>query len=89
MEESPGAGVRGKETDCLQSKALALVTGEMALGFVVDGVDNVGVGCGVSCGVGDGDCLLFYILAASKVISGQVPTCDSVHSWQLYSAAQL
>ena len=26
-------------------------------------------------------CLLFYVLATYKVISGQVPTCDSVHSW--------
>ena len=33
--------------------------------------------------------LLFYVLATSKVISGGVPTCDSVHSWQLYSAASL
>ena len=30
--------------------------------------------------------LEFYILAASKVISGQVATRDSAHSWQLYSA---
>ena len=28
----------------------------------------------------------FYILATSHVISGQVPTCDSVHSGRLYSA---
>ena len=28
-------------------------------------------------------CLLFYVLATSKVISGQVPTCDSAHSWRL------
>ena len=30
-------------------------------------------------------------LATSKVIliSEQVPTCDSVHSWQLYSAVPL
>ena len=25
-------------------------------------------------------CLLFYVLAIAKVISGQVPTCDSAHS---------
>ena len=31
--------------------------------------------------------LLFYILAISKVISGWVPTYDSAHSWQLYSAS--
>ena len=24
---------------------------------------------------------LFYILATSKVISGQIQTCDSAHSW--------
>ena len=34
-------------------------------------------------------CLLFYVLAASKVISGQVPSCDSAHSWRFYSAAPL
>ena len=33
--------------------------------------------------------LLFYVLAPSKVISGQVQTCDSAHSWQFYSAAPL
>ena len=33
--------------------------------------------------------LFFYILATSKAISGRVPTCDSVHSWQPYSAAPL
>ena len=33
--------------------------------------------------------LLSYLLATSKVISGWVPTCDSVHSWRLYSAAPL
>ena len=27
--------------------------------------------------------------ATAKVISGQVPTCNSVHLWQLYSAAPL
>ena len=31
-------------------------------------------------------CLLFYILATSEVISGRALTCDSAHSWQLYSA---
>ena len=25
--------------------------------------------------------LLFYVLASSKVISGEVLTCDSAHSW--------
>ena len=30
-----------------------------------------------------------YILAISKVILGWVFTCDSVHSWQLYSAVPL
>ena len=29
------------------------------------------------------------ILATSKVISGQVPTCDGGHSWRFYSAAPL
>ena len=33
--------------------------------------------------------LLFYTLVTSKVISGQELTSDSVHSWQLYSAATL
>ena len=33
--------------------------------------------------------LVFYILPTSKVLSGQVPTCDSAHSWWLYSAALL
>ena len=33
-------------------------------------------------------CLLFYVLATSKVISGGVSTCDSAHSWRLSSAAQ-
>ena len=37
--------------------------------------------------VGLGFCLLFYILATFEVISGWVPTCDSVHSW--YSAVPL
>ena len=34
-------------------------------------------------------CLLFYILVTSKVILGHIPTCDSAHSWWLYSAASL
>ena len=35
-------------------------------------------------------CLLSsYVLVTSKVISGWVPTCDSVHSWWLCSAAPL
>ena len=33
--------------------------------------------------------LLFYVLAKFKVISGRVLPCDSVHSWQLYSAVPL
>ena len=33
--------------------------------------------------------LLFYILTTSKVISAQVLTWHSAHSWQLYSAASL
>ena len=33
--------------------------------------------------------LLFYILATSKVISGQVLTCDSARAWWLYSASPL
>ena len=33
--------------------------------------------------------LEFYILATSKVVSGWIPTCDSVHSCALYSAAPL
>ena len=33
--------------------------------------------------------LLFYVLATCKVISAQVLTCNSAHSWQLYSAAPL
>ena len=32
-------------------------------------------------------CLLFYLLATSKVISRHIPICDSAHSWQLYGAA--
>ena len=37
----------------------------------------------------DGCLLEFDVLTTSKVISGWVPTCDSVHSWRLYSAAPL
>ena len=33
--------------------------------------------------------LEFYILLTSKVISGRVQTCNSVHSWWFYSAAPL
>ena len=33
--------------------------------------------------------LEFYVLATSKVISGWVLTCDSVHSWWLYSDSPL
>ena len=33
--------------------------------------------------------LEFYILATSEVMSGLVPTCDSVHRWRIYSAASL
>ena len=33
--------------------------------------------------------LEFYILAASKVISGWVLTCDSIESWRLHSVAPL
>ena len=32
-------------------------------------------------------CLLLYVLATSKVISGQLPTCECVHSVRLYSVA--
>ena len=32
---------------------------------------------------------LFYVLATSKVISGLIPTCNSVHSLRLNSAAPL
>ena len=31
--------------------------------------------------------LEFYVLAISKVISGEVSTCDSAHSWGIYNAA--
>ena len=34
-------------------------------------------------------CLLSYVLATCKVISEGVSTCDSVHSWWLYSADPL
>ena len=33
--------------------------------------------------------LEFYTLTTFKVISGQVPTCGSAHSWRLYSAAPM
>ena len=33
--------------------------------------------------------LELYVLATSKVISGQLPTFDSAHPWRLYSAAPL
>ena len=33
--------------------------------------------------------LKVYILATSKFISGQVPTCDSAHSWLRYSTTAL
>ena len=33
--------------------------------------------------------LQFYVLVTSEVIPGQVPTRESVHSWQPYSAAPL
>ena len=35
------------------------------------------------------DCWIFFFLATSKVPSGWAPTCDSGHSWQLYSVAPL
>ena len=31
----------------------------------------------------------FYVLATCNEISGRVLTCDSEHSWRLYSAAFL
>ena len=34
-------------------------------------------------------CLLFYVLATSKVISEWASTCDSAHSWWLNSASPL
>ena len=34
-------------------------------------------------------CLLFYILAISKVTSAWVLTCASAHLWQPYSAVSL
>ena len=34
-------------------------------------------------------CLLIYILATSKVILGRVLTCNSAHSWHLFSDASL
>ena len=39
----------------------------------------------VDMGEGEEDfvCLLFAVLATSKVISGRVPTCDNAHSWRL------
>ena len=33
--------------------------------------------------------LLFYVLATYQVMSGEVPTCGSVHSWRFYGAASL
>ena len=39
--------------------------------------------------VGVGWLLEFYVLTTSKVMSAQVPTCDSAHSWRLYNAASL
>ena len=33
--------------------------------------------------------LLFYVLATSKVILGWLRTCDSAHSWRIYSATSL
>ena len=33
--------------------------------------------------------LLLYTLATAKVISGQVPACDSAHAWCLYSVVPL
>ena len=33
--------------------------------------------------------LLFYVLTTSKVISGRVPMCDSLHSWRLHSIVPL
>ena len=33
--------------------------------------------------------LLFYVLVTSEVITQQIPTCDSAHSWRLYNAASL
>ena len=44
-------------------------------------------GHGVLCGTRLS--LLFYALATSKAISGRIPTCDSAHSWSLYSAAPM
>ena len=32
-------------------------------------------------------CLVFYVLETYNGISGRVPTSDSAHSWQFYSAA--
>ena len=31
----------------------------------------------------------FYILATLKVMSEQVPNCDSAHSWRLYNVAPM
>ena len=42
--------------------------------------DNIADGRGV---------LLFYVLVTSKAISGLVPTCNSVHSWRIYSVTPL
>ena len=33
--------------------------------------------------------MLYYVLATSKAMSGLLPTQDSAHSWQVYSAASL
>ena len=31
----------------------------------------------------------FYVLGSSEIISGRVPTCDSMHSWRFNSAVPL
>ena len=41
------------------------------------------------CALDGSDVCLFCVLATSKIISGRVSTCDSVHPWTFYRVASL
>ena len=52
----------------------------VGMGVVVGEVEGVGIGVGG---------LALSVLATFKVISGRLSTCDSAHTWSLYSAVSL
>ena len=84
--------IHGNSSDDVETAEL-LVQLELEESFLIDEVTDIESGLLIHLDTRGGIVvswlLGFYVLAISKVISEQVPTCDSLHSWRLTSAAPL